>query len=239
MLLAIREGWDEVLGVLLVLSTFHPEKGGLVFLLVLFWILVERRSRAIIVAVMSLISILVISFLLLPGWIPPYYEIVSTGLQHDNSFLLSDFIRPCFPEKGFIVAHVIRWLALLVLLAEWVKVRKRDFYHLMWTAAFSVVILPYLNLHISTYFLSIFLFPLPLLFKSAEERWGKLMKWFANLFLFLILSAWFIFRDVENINNVLVLVYPTLLLVGLYWVRWWSLGTPHTWMDEVKKYQGG
>ena len=239
MLLSIREGWDEMLGILLVFSTFHPEKGGLAFLLILFWILVERRSRAIVVAVMSLISILIVSFLLLPDWIQPYYEIVSTGLQYDNGFLLSDFIKSWFPERGFVVAQVFRWVAILALVIEWAKVRKRDFHHLMWTVAFSVAILPYLGIHISPYFLSLFLFPLPLLFKNAEDRWGEIMKWFASFLLLLILSSWFIFMNVVNINNILIFTYPTLLLVGLFWVRWWSLRTPHTWMDEVKKYQGG
>ena len=238
-LFAIREEQDELLGVLLVFGTFNLAKGGLLFLLLLIWALIARRSRAISVMVMSLVTLLVISFLLLPSWILTYWNALSLNWEAGYGLLFNDLLQIWFPAFGDLIAQVLRWALVMVVVLEWFSARRGNFPHLLWFASLSICVVPFLNIYISPYFYSVLFLPFPLLSKISEERWGKVVRWVTGFSLILILSAWLLYGGTRYALQTLTFLYPVFLLLGLYWMRWWLLRSSRTWFDEIKMYQQG
>lgn len=237
MLLAIREGWDEVLGILLLFGTFFPAKGGVLFLLILVWLAYHQRWSVFSIALMSVATLWIVSFLILPGWFSSYYEVLSGNLNLVYGFFLRDFLASYFPDTNILLSQILRWVFLSVLLLEWFNARQRSFEHLLWVAALSVVVVPFFDLPFSPYFFTLFLFPLPLLLKSIEDRWGSHARFFSVFVLVFVFASWFAFIKGESALPNLSFVFPALLLLGLYWVRWWSLRVPHTWWDEAQSFK--
>ncbi len=235
-LLAIREGWDEVLGILLIFSSFYFAKGGLPFILLFFWIYTVKRSRVISVAMMSLVTVLIASFLLLPSWFMSFLSALLANSRADYGFLLRDLIALWQPSAANIITQVLFWALIVVLLFEWGSVRGKGFDHLLWTVAFSAVLVPFLNIHVSAYFYTFLFFPLALIAKIAEDRWAY-TRWLVSFFLLLILGAWGLFLRTENALQLLTFIFPGFLLVALYWLRWWYLSAPRTWADEADEFQ--
>lgn len=236
-LLFLREGGDEAVGILLLFGTLHPAKGGVLFLLLIGWIIYQRRWRVFAILGMSYVVVFVISFLLSPNWLSQYYEVLSMGLIQEYGFMLAEFLENWMPENSDLAAQVVRWIFTLILLVEWFNLRKGGYARLMWVSALSIVVVPFFAIPVSPYFFTLFLFPLPLLFKNIEDRWKKTGPWVSVLLMLLMLSTWFVFLRVENAVQILTFAYPAFLVIALYWMRWWSLRLPHTWADELKKYQ--
>ena len=237
MLLAIREEWDEALGLLLLFGTFYPAKGGILFLLILVWLAYQGRWQVFSIAFMSMIMLGIVSFLILPSWLSAYYEVLSGTLNLRYGYLFSAFLMQFSSEYNVILAEVLRWLFLVILLAEWVRARARDFSHLLWVAALSLVLVPFFEMPVSAYFFSLFLFPLPLILKSIEDRWQHYARPFSVFVLLLTLTAWFGFSRYENNLLLLTFIPPLFLTLGLYWVRWWSLRAPRTWWDDAHNFK--
>ena len=236
-LLAIREGRDEALGILLVFGSFHLAKGGLVFILLLFWLYTAKRSRAISVAAMSFVTVFVGSFLLLPSWFMSFLGALLANSRADYGFLFSDFLQLWQLTLANPIAQILRWILIVMLLFEWGTARGKRFEHLLWAAAFSAVVVPFLNIHVSPFFYTLFFLPIALIGKIAEDRWPTHARWLISLFFVIILAAWELFPRTEDALQTLTFLLPALLLVALYWLRWWYLRAPRTWVDEANKFQ--
>ena len=71
-LVALRSHSDELVGILLPLVAYQWEIGGLFFLFILAFVLVNRRWKVLVGCTMSLSILLIVSFLVYPGWGLPY-----------------------------------------------------------------------------------------------------------------------------------------------------------------------
>lgn len=236
MLFALREGWDESLGLLLPLGTFFLAQGGILFLLILFWVLIKGRQRVWLIAAMTLATLYILSFLVLPNWFLPFYENFFASLQNPQGLLFGDLLESWLPDYANLAAQGIRWTVLSILVLNWFNLRKGDFDRLIWTASLSLALLPFLNIPLNPIFFTLYLFPLPFIFKSITDRWGRFMAWLIALFLALLAGSWFYPPLAEN-PSFFAFFYPALLALGLYWVHWWSLRAPHTWWDKVQTFQ--
>ncbi len=219
------------------LSDLFPEKGGILFLGILLWILIKRRYRVFLVAAMALMILFGISFLLYTGWFLSWTESLPARNFAGYGLLFSKLLQTWLPRYGVEIGENLRWFLLLLLLWIWFRIRKKGFQHFLWASAFSCLLMPFFNFRVSPYFSAIFLFPLPLLFRGLLSRWGKRTAWLVSLFLMIVLAAWLVVMKIEDGAQWLLLIYPMLLAIGLYWVRWWHLELPHTWSDEIKKFQ--
>jgi hypothetical protein len=73
------------------------------------------------------------------------------------------------------------------------------------------------------------------------ERWSRPGRWGLAAFVLIavFLGFWviteglYLARSNAALNEVLVLVFPFLLVVGLYWMRWWAVRPPRTWSDSL------
>lgn len=236
-LLALREGWDEVLGILLIFGTFRLQNGGILFFFVLFWIIITKRWRTLSVSIMTLALFFVISFMLLPDWFMPFIRSILANLRSEQGYLFSELLQRWQFESALLLAQVLRWLVVVILFLEWRAARGKDFHRLIWVFSLNASLFPFLNLRVSPFAYAALFLPLALVFKIAENRWGKTARWGISILLILLLGSWSIFLHTDNALQILAFLLPAFLFIALYWLHWWYIRPPRTWVDETARYQ--
>ncbi len=231
-LVALREKWDEVLAILLVFGASYLTRGGLLFLLILFVLITSRRKRVFSVLAMSFISIVGFSLIIFPNWILPFASSLLANLCAEHGMLLGETLLIWYPNRGVLIAGIIKWISILVLILEWNAVRKGTNQHVLWLAGFSLAITPFLGIHITADIFPFLFLPLALILKNMQDRWRN-RKWGVSLALLLLPTSWIIVWRVPYAIEILTYLLPLLLIFALYWIRWWIVRPPHTWADEV------
>ena len=231
-LIAFAEGMDEALAALLLFGSLHAGEGGLAFLFILFLIFRARRWRVLSMMLMSLIALLGISFIISGDWFLPFLSSFLANLRAADGLLFSEMLQRWLPTKANLVSQVIKWGLLLLLLLEWRKTREQDFQHLLWTASLSLVLTPFLGVPLKATLYPFLFLPLALIFKTAKDRWQR-AEWLIAPLLLLLLSTEIILWKFPQSYSLLAYLYPFLLLIGLYWVRWWIVRPPRTWADQL------
>jgi hypothetical protein len=122
---------------------------------------------------------------------------------------------------------------------EWFAARETHFNHLIWTACLTLAAMPLLGHRVELDYL----FPLTLsvvvVVLVSRERWKKLGDGVALfLLLFFFGFPWLLFtqgvpQGVDlSTDQVLFLFWPVFAVLSLYWVRWWLVRPPRTWLDD-------
>jgi hypothetical protein len=231
-LVAWNEKSDEALGILLLFGTFHLQSGGIVFFLFLFLLIAARRWRVLSVWLMGFIALLGVSFILLPDWVLPFFSSLRANLRAEQGLLLGETFRLWSPSKGLLAAQILKWAFLLLLIWEWNNARGKDFRHLLWVASLSLVLTPFLGVPLKATLYPFLFLPLVLVFKTARERWQR-AEWLSVALLLLLLVSEIILWQFPRTYLLLAYLYPTLLLLALYWIRWWVVRPPRTWADKL------
>jgi hypothetical protein len=237
-LLQLRRGADEQAGLLLALATFQWETGGLFLLFVLVWVVSHRRLRVLAGFAMALVLLLVVATMVWPGWYLPYLRAVYTNLTG------GDFINPLavFDMWWPGVSHVLGWgLAIflgLVLLAEWVGARRKSFRHFVWVACLTLAVTPLLGLPVRISGYTVFILPLALILALVAERWEKYGAWIAAALMAALLAGswWLPMQSLaagQSLAATLLIPVPAFLFFGLYWLRWWALRQPVSWLVDT------
>jgi len=234
-LLATREGWDGILGILLAFGALRWQNGGLFFILIIFWLIKSRRWRVFGILAMSLAALLGASFIIIPGWFAPFASSIVANLLAAQGFLFSEIIQIWNPADGNLIANIIKWILLLILFLEWRAARDQDFQRFFWVASLSLAIPPFLNINITPIFYTILFFPLALVFKIAEDRWPRQAKWGIPLVMISLLLSWGFFNRAAYGLQLLTFILPLFLFIALYWLRWWHIHSPRTWVDEISR----
>lgn len=228
-LLALRANQDELAGILFV---FPALKWGIFTAFILFllwWTIYHRRWRFLAGFGMMMGILLLISFLLLPGWFFPFLHGLSWHLQTLPPVSLKASLTNLFPLVGARLATLSMALFVLLLFFEWWDARRGEFRHLLWTSALMLVLAPLLNLPIGRSDFLAFLFPIFLFLGIVEERWpARGLKNPAVIVLMLLLIAsW----RLEAEGAIFLLAFS--LLFGLYWVRWYAVRPPRTLLESL------
>jgi hypothetical protein len=123
---------------------------------------------------------------------------------------------------------------------EWSKTREANFQHFIWTACVTLAIMPLLGFRAEMDQLIILTLPVMLIIVISRERWRKLGNGIAILLLLFFSGVpWLLFtKGAPQIiglqaNDALFLFLPLFTVIGLYWIRWWMLRPPRTWLDQV------
>lgn len=114
-----------------------------------------------------------------------------------------------------------------------------DFRRFIWAACLTLAATPLLGLR-TEFSNLVVLFPcLTLIFAVTTDRW-KTGIWLASLLLAIVLLVpwafyvqWSTLRD-QRFYDYLFLFYPIFTVVGLYWIRWWFIRPPRTWLEHVR-----
>ncbi len=248
MYVTILSAWlahqDELVGALLVLSLFQWEV-GLLFLLFMLWRLFdEQRSRVWAGIGMTLFTLAAASFLMYPDWIPPFLRASLATFRGNFGVTTAEIFTRWWPADGERLAQGLAILLIVVLGYEWSTARGADGRRLLWIGCLTLAVTPMLTLRTNLANLVV-LFPgFSLIFAVAVERWRAGYWLVAFLSLIFLVGPWLLFaRSLVDRspfpNDLLFVIYPAFMIIGLYWVRWWITHPPVTWADRVEQLKQG
>ena len=243
-LLAIRSGLDELAGALLALSTFKWEVGGLFLLFVLVWTLSHRRWRVVAGFLMALFVMLGIAAVLYPDWLLAFLRAVVVNLKNETGLTPGDLFVQWWPDIGRQLGWTLTIILAVILLLEWRAARGLEFRRFFWTACLTLTITPLLGIRTTPINYIVLLLPLTLILAIAEKRWQSGKWYIIAIMLMVFVGPWALFwqSTIGHLNSqdiTMFLPLPVLVLIGLYWIRWWIIHPPRTWLDDVTQDKQG
>jgi hypothetical protein len=241
LLLAIRNELDELAGALLVFTFFKPDIAGLLVLFILWWAIYHRRGRILAGFLMTLAILLAISFFILLNWFMPFLNGLVSHIKYQPGLTPGSIFSSWWPAFGPRFGWALTGVMLVILFLEWRAVCRKDFRHLLWTASLTLAITPLIGIPVLPQDYVLLFFPLVLFLAILSERWSRPGRWGIPSILLLIILFGFWLADAglviggNSITQQAVhsLAFPFLLVIGLFWMRWWAVRPPRTWSDGL------
>jgi hypothetical protein len=128
----------------------------------------------------------------------------------------------------------------IILFVEWWMARRSNFRWFLWTACLTLAISPWIGIPATPDVHLLLSLPLIIVVAMFEERWRKSGKLVVLAFVGLVFVwEWFLVFSTQgdlkaNMRLGLMFPVPLLLLVGLYWVRWWTIRPKRLLVDELR-----
>jgi hypothetical protein len=240
LLLALREDRDELAGALLVIPLLKLEFTGFLVILILWWAFVQNRSRLIIGFMMTLTILMTFSFFLLLNWFLPFIGGWISHITYNPGLTPGTTLASLWPVFGPRLGWVISGIMLMLLFLEWRGVRRQGFRHLLWTTSLTLAATPLMGIPVASHDYVLLFFPLIHFFSIMAERWSRPGLWGLTGIGLIILffGLWLvdgdlIFSSVSTSNGISALSFSGLLVLGLYWIRWWAVRPPQPWSKNL------
>lgn len=245
-LIAMRDFNDELAGILLAIAAMKWEVTLLLWLLILIGAFTTRRWRVFIGLGMTWFVLGVISFLFYPDWIWPYLRSVASNWRATDTLHVTPslFLGQWLPNYGARLAQLAIAILLLVLVIEWFSaLRGKDFRRVAWVAALALASTPLLGFSTTFANLAPLVFSLAFILPFAWERWEKRPYLVISLMLLLFFAfplflRWPTIAARVPADGLVFLLPPVLTILGLYWIRWYVIRPPRTWLDDAKRELG-
>jgi hypothetical protein len=238
-LLAIRRGRDAAGGLLLAACLFKPQLGIGLVLYVVVWAIAVRRLSLLGWLVTGAVAMVGVSSILEPDWLG------GMGRQVIDYAALPISLSPLarFSEVlgfGAFATLALSGVFVLYLVWEWRDSLRGDERRFLWTIAMTqAVLLLVAPFGIAANLVTLML-PLVVVLEAWNARQGRTMGWPAAMLLILIGAfTWavsFGTLDTAQPSLWLTLGVPLIVIVGLFWVRWWTTRA-RTWADLVGRVQ--
>jgi hypothetical protein len=238
-LLALRSFSDEVAGALLALVAYQWEVGGLFFLFILVFVVMNRRWEVLAGFAMALFVLLVVSFLTNSGWGLPYVRAVLSDWYRGTNLSLGYILSTWFPNLRLPIGAIISIVLGIILFIEWLGSADAHFRRVVWTASLSLAATPLMGFAIFPSNHVVLILPFILILALVWERWQRYRALRMFLLLFFILAIPFgLYLRVVSVYDPLItdlisVLPPVAAIIGLYWMRWWVLHSPRTWFDRI------
>jgi hypothetical protein len=242
-LIALRSYSDQLAGGLLSLVAYQWEVGGLFFLFILVFVLANRRWNVLAVFTMSLFILLVVSFMVYPGWGLPYIRAVLSDWFRGENLSLGSILSTWFPDAPFSIGRIISIILAIVLLVEWVGAVNAHFRRVVWAVCLSLAVTPLIGFAIFPSNHVVLVLPFILIFALVSERWQRhrVLRVIFLLLLALLIPYGLYLRSVQIydplVNTLMSVLPPIAAILGLYWMRWWVIRSPRTWFDRLGDYR--
>ncbi len=245
-LLAMRNKQDELAGILFALTTIKPQVVILPLAYILLWSLVNRRWKVIFWFTGLLILLVMTATLLLPDWIRQNLAEILRYPGYNPPGTPGAALATWFPSVGKRIGYGLSGLLAVTLIFEWFRSWKLDFRGFFWTVCITLVASAWIGIQTDPGNF-IVLFPaLVLAFAGIQGRWKHASAgWIALVMIIVGVGIWLIFlttieRSYQPIQSpILFFPLPFILLILLYWIRWWAVKPPSTWYEEVAAESSG
>jgi hypothetical protein len=241
LLLAIRDGRDEMAGAFLVVPFLQLDCSILLVIFILWWAVYHHRGRLVAGFLMTLTFLLAISFFILSNWFFPYLAGVLSHFHFLPSLSPARIFASWWPAVGPRFGWLLTGFLLIFLFIEWRNVRQKDFRHFLWTSAITLSITPLIGIPVIPTSYELLFIPLVLFLAILAERWSSPGRW--GVAAFVLISIFVVFWGIAVglfisgsyvvLSQALALLFPVLLVIGLYWMRWWAVRPPRTWSDSL------
>lgn len=238
-LLALRAERDELTGALMAVSVYYWEV-GLPFLLLVTW-RVYKQGRIRVFAGFFMLSfvLLAVSFFLYPDWIIPYLRAGMNNLRADFGFSIRSVFAQLVPPFGGGLAWALIGLLGMALGYEWNAAHHADFRRFYWACCITLAATPLLGFRTGTENLAALVIPFVYFLSIVHDRWRRLGNpLIVLLLLFVFLFPWALYffpLAGDSSQQIIFLFFPLFTVVGLYWMRWWALRPPRTWVDLANR----
>lgn len=239
-LLAIRSYSDELAGALLFLVAYQWEVGGLFFLFIVVFIFANRRWNVLAGFGMSLVILLVVSFLANPGWGLPYIRAVLSDWYRGANLTFGHILSVWFPDSRFSMGAIVSLILGVIVFLEWLGSVQAHFRRIVWTASLSLAATPLIGFAVFPSNHVVLILPLVLILTLVWERWTRSRVLMSILILSLALLVPFgmyiqsVYVYSPLYLDLLSILPPIATIIGLYWMRWWVIHSPRTWFDQIR-----
>jgi hypothetical protein len=226
-LLAIYQRHDRLAGVLLALSTVKPQMPVLLIPFVILWAASRRRLRLILWAVGSQIVLIGASLLLIPDWWIWWLRQLVDFAKFSPLSSPVAILAGVVPSASKTITAGLAIVFGLYLVWEWMLALRKHERWFRWTALITIVITNLITSRATTTDYVVLLPAWFLIFGEWNKRWGK--KGTIGIVLTIILltgGQWLLFLTTIQSNHesmIMHLPVPLLTLLGLWWIRWWTI----------------
>ncbi len=225
---AISRKQDELAGISLALSTIKPQVAFAFIIFVIIWAIVNNKQKILFWFFGTLISIVLLGLFLLPTWPLEFLREVMRYPGYNPPGTPATALAELMPGAGYRLGLLISAISGLVLLAEWFFGRHSEELKFFWLASLTLVLGQWINIQTDP---GNFLIMFPaciIVFRMLDDRWRKNGLWIIMSYLLVVFFVpWLFFIKTLDFgyqpvqSPIMFFPTPVLLLVGLYWVRWW------------------
>jgi len=241
---ALKTGKDELAGVLLAFSTIKPHLVILPIIFFLIWTISFGRWRTLGWMLISLVLLSISAALFVPDWpLQNLREILAYSSYNPPGTPGAAF-ETWLPAAGRQLGWALSALMGLILVTEWVFVRRRELRWFLWTGCLTLVISQWIGIQTDPGNFILLFFPLVLVISMWVERWGRAGSVLTVITLFLLfIVPWAIFLQTVTYGNqplqhpIMFFPLPLFLLITLYWVRWWAIKPRRLLVEELRAYE--
>jgi hypothetical protein len=238
-LLSLRAGLDELAGALIILSSFQMEIGGPLLLFIALWVFWEKRWRVFAGAGMLAFILFALSFFLYPGWVLPFLRAAWNSFRVGYEFSVHEIFSNLWPQFGSTLGWILTAILIVTLAYEW-RAARGNFNRFVWAGSLTLAVTPLLGYHFELDQLVPLSLPVMLTVVISRERWLKLGNGIAFLLVILYFGVpWLLLTlgvpqgySLQK-EETLFIFWPIFTSLGLYWVRWWMIRPPRTWLDRA------
>jgi hypothetical protein len=238
--LAISRDRNELAGVSLALSAIQPQMVILPMLFTLLWAGSRKKKGLILWFFITLVFLTIIGLLLVPDWILQYIRLVFNFAQNFPPGTPGVLLKSTYPGLGTQLGWLLSGILAIILLLEWWLALKKNYPWYLWTACLTMVISQWIGIpSVPASFCNLIL-PLVLVFALLAERSPRGGNWIVALITVLLFAGQWALLDYDLTSlqpfsqlNLLILL-PLVLIIGLYWVRWWAIRPHRLLMEELK-----
>jgi hypothetical protein len=243
-LLAIRAKLDSLAGFLLAMTTIKPQMVILLIPFIFLWAISQKRWMLIWSTLGILIIMIAGMSLLIPDWIIQNLRQVLTYPNYTLPGTPGAILQAWLPGVGSELGWLLTIILAGVLIWEWRAAWGKDFEWFFYTACLTLVITNLIGIRTTTANYIALVPALILLFASWDRHWDRFGKFLIGFsYLLLLLGLWWLFlttlsqtQHQATQSSVMFFPLPILLLLGLYWIRWWVVQPEKLWLDQLKKF---
>jgi len=142
---------------------------------------------------------------------------------------------------GLRIGTAISVLSIALMLVESWLTRNAGYRGFLWMATLVLVLSQWSGIATDPGNFIVCFPALVLIFAVWQERWKKVGSWvIIGTMVILNVGIWWIFLATVTYSYqpiqspVMFFPLPIILLIGLYWVRWWALKPPEVWYDPER-----
>ena len=227
----IKKNNDRIAGMLLAFTTIKPLLVVVLIPYMILWAIYQKRWSLISGFFTTLATLVIIGITIIPNWIlQNIWEILkSAEINPVNTLAL--VIAEWVPG----VEEKLKWGIFLglgiLLLIEWWTGREGSYKRYLWTASLTLVVSQWIGIQADPNNF-IVLFPVLILILSVwNKRWeGQGTLIVGTILTILFIGLWALVILTTNLshslqvqNTLLFFPVPIILIIGLYWIKWWVL----------------
>ncbi|PKO18469.1 MAG: hypothetical protein CVU39_03250 [Chloroflexi bacterium HGW-Chloroflexi-10] len=220
---------DELAGIAMALTMIKPQVVFAILLFIVIWSIVNRRGKIAFWFFGSMAILSLLAFFLLPDWPIQFLREVMRYPDYNPAGTPAQALAELLPGVGKQFGLGISIISGLVLIFEgWLGVRSRGI-KFVWVCSLFLVLGQWLNVQTDPGNYIMMLPAIILVLGLVAERWSNRGTVMVIIFLFVFLIfPWFVFlRTVVYTyqpvqSPIMFFPVPVIILVLLYWVRWWA-----------------